>query len=429
LSVIAQDSVTGAPAQYTRPHSRCAGLSTLDNRRVFPHIWAMDRHAAYPAISDLAARARARIPRFVWEYLDAGTGSEEARARTRAAFERVTLLPSILHGEIAPDLSVSLFGQKMPLPFGIAPVGMSGLIWPDAERHLARASQDIDVPYTLSTVASQTPEVTGPLAGPHKWFQMYPPRDPEIRTDMLNRARAAGFGVLVITLDVPVASRRERQLRSGLTQPPRLTPRLMAQVALRPAWAAGMARTGMPRMRMIDDYAPDTKGLPSNAHAGYMLRTSPDESYLKWLRDAWHGPLVVKGVLDPTDVSRLERLGADAIWISNHGGRQFDAAPAPITQLPAFRDATDLPLILDGGMSGGLDILRGFALGADFVMLGRAWHYALAALGPEGPAHLAEILRRDLVANMGQMGITSPSAARGNLASPALAGGPLYPSG
>ncbi|UXX84099.1 alpha-hydroxy-acid oxidizing protein [Roseovarius pelagicus] len=361
-------------------------------------------HAKYPAISDLKVRARQRLPRFVWEYLDSGTGTEWTSAENGRALSRVTLMPSILHGEFAPDLGVNLLGQSLPLPFGIGPVGMSGLIWPDAEGHLARAAAEADIPYTLSTVASQTPEDVGPQAGDHAWFQMYPPRDPDIRTDMLNRARAAGFGTLVLTVDVPVASRRERQGRSGLTQPPRLTPRLMAQVAMRPAWAAGMAKRGMPRMKMIDSYAGQTSGLPSNQHAGYLLRTSPDWDYLHWLRDAWDGPFVVKGVLDPETVPRLEAAGVDAIWTSNHGGRQFDAAPATIDALPHLRAQTDLPIIFDGGVTGGLDILRALALGADFVMMARPWHYALAALGPVGLTHLVDMLRLDLIANMGQLG-------------------------
>ncbi len=379
----------------------------LDNATRAGQMADMDLHARYPAISDLKARARQRLPRFVWEYLDSGTGTERTSAENGRALAGVNLMPSILHGEFTPDLSVQLLGQTLPLPFGIGPVGMSGLIWPDAEAHLARAAAAAGIPYTLSTVASQTPEDVGPHAGAHAWFQMYPPRDPAIRTDMLNRARAAGFGTLVLTVDVPVASRRERQVRSGLTQPPRLTPRLMAQVAMCPAWAAGMARRGLPRMKMIDSYSGETKGLPSNGHAGYLLRTSPDWDYLHWLRDAWDGPFVVKGVLDPDMVPRLQSAGVDAIWISNHGGRQFDAAPATIDMLPALRAQTDLPLIFDGGVTGGLDILRAMALGADFVMLARPWHYALAALGPTGPEHLTDMLRLDLIANMGQLGTRS----------------------
>ncbi|WP_436399507.1 alpha-hydroxy acid oxidase [Roseobacter sp. S98] len=366
----------------------------------------MDLHSTYPGLSDLRAKARRRIPKFVWEYLDSATGSEATRHRNRTALDRVGLMPSVLHGEFTPDLSCHLLGRDLPLPFGVAPVGMSGLMWPDAEGHLARAAAGAGIPYTLSTVASQSPEDLKPYLGPEAWFQMYAPRDEDIRRDMLARARDAGFSTLVLTVDVPVASRRERQTRSGLTQPPRLTPRLLAQVAMRPAWALGMAQRGMPRMRGLEKYTPKTTtSLSSTQHAGYLLRTSPDADYVSWLRDAWEGPLVIKGVLRAEDAEPLEKRGVDALWVSNHAGRQFDAAPASIEVLPQVRAATKLPLIFDSGVEGGLDMLRALASGADFVMLGRAFHYALAALGPPGVDHLVDMLRKDLEANMGQLGV------------------------
>lgn len=366
----------------------------------------MDLHLKFPALSDLRKRAKQRLPHFVWEFVDSGTGEERTKARNRHKLDEVMLSPSILHGTIEPDVSQLFLGEKFGLPVGIAPVGMSGLIWPGAEPLLARAAAAAGIPYTLSTVASQTPEDVAPFLGDHAWFQIYPPRDPGIRADMLRRARAAGFKTLVMTVDVPVGSRRERQTRSGLTQPPKLTPRILAQIATSPAWALGMAQKGMPRMRLIDDYAAEkTKGLPSNKHAGYLLRTSPDWDYLRWLRGSWEGPMIIKGVLRADDAKALEAEGIDALWISNHAGRQFDAAPATIEVLPEIRAAVDIPLILDGGVEGGLDILRAIALGADFVMMGRGWHFALAALGKRGPAHLADILREDLKANMGQLGI------------------------
>ncbi|MFG6593049.1 alpha-hydroxy acid oxidase [Sulfitobacter sp. 1A13368] len=366
----------------------------------------MDLHATYPALSDLRSRAQSRLPKFVWEYLDSATGTEATKHRNRAALDRVGLMPSVLHGEFTPDLSVDLMGQKLPLPFGMSPLGMSGLIWPDAEAHLARAAGRAGIPFGLSTVAATCPEDVAPHLGAHGWFQLYPPRDPEIRTDMLARAKAAGFTTLVLTVDVPVASRRERQTRSGLTSPPKLTPRLMAQVAMRPTWAMGMARRGLPHMKMLDKYTEGTAtaNLPPTAHVGYLLRTAPDWDYLHWLRDHWQGPLVIKGVLRPEDATKMEKAGADAIWVSNHAGRQFDAAPASAEALPAIRAATKLPVIFDSGVESGLDILRAFALGADFVMLGRAFHFALAALGPRGVDHLIDVLARDLTANMGQLG-------------------------
>jgi L-lactate dehydrogenase (cytochrome) len=222
----------------------------------------MDLHATYPALTDLRRRAKKRIPKFVWEYLDSGTGIEATKARNRTALDRIGMMPSILDGEFTPDLSTTLFGHDMPLPFGIAPLGMSGLIWPGAEALLARAGATHGIPYSISTVATQSPEDVAPDLGKHAWFQMYPPRDPEIRTDMLERAKKAGFNALILTVDVPTASRRERQVRSGLTNPPRLTPRLLAQIATCPVWGWETARRGMPHMRGLDKYAnAATKGL------------------------------------------------------------------------------------------------------------------------------------------------------------------------
>ena len=370
---------------------------------------AMDLHAKFPGLYDLKLKARHRIPKFVWEYLDSGTGDEVTKHRNSDMFDRIKFEPSILHGEFTPDLSTTLLGQTHALPIGIAPVGMSGLMWPDAEQLLAQAAAKAGLPYCLSTVATQSPEDIAPHLGDHGWFQMYPPRDEDIRRDMLARAKAAGFKALILTVDVPVASRRERQTRSGLTQPPKLTPRLLAQVALKPTWAMGMATRGMPHMRTLDKYvqAAGDAGqgnLPSTAHIGYLLRTSPDWDYVSWLRDNWDGPLLIKGVMRAESAAKLEQLGADAIWISNHAGRQFDGAPATIEALPAVREATKLPIIFDSGIDGGLDILRAFALGADFVMLGRAFHYALGALGADGPAHLLDMLAKDMESNMGQLG-------------------------
>ncbi len=367
----------------------------------------MELDRSYPAISDLAARARRRVPHFVWEFLDSGTGSGAAMRRSRDKLAEVLFNPAVLAGEVEADLSTRFLGRDYPLPFGIAPVGMSGLIWPDAERTLARLGRDQGIPYSLSTVAAQTPETVAPHLGPEAWFQLYPPRDPEIRKDLLARFRDAGFTTLVLTADVPTASRRERQNRGGMATPPKLSPRILAQIAARPAWALGTLRQGTPRLRTIEKYTGDRGALSSTKHIGYLIRTSPDWHYLRWLRQHWDGPMMVKGVLVPGDAVRMRDEGVDAVWISNHGGRQFDAAPAPIEVLPEIRAAVgpDYPLAFDGGVRGGLDILRALALGADFVMLGRAFHYGLAAFGARGAAHVVHILREDMQSNLGQMGL------------------------
>jgi len=376
----------------------------------------MTLHNRYPAICDLKSRARRRIPHFVWEYLDSATGNEATQARNRTALDKVLFHPSILHGEFTPDLSTTFLSKTYPLPIGIAPVGMSGLIWPEAETFLAQTAAKEGIPYGLSTVATQTPEDLAPHIGDQGWFQIYPPRDADIRADMLKRAKDAGFHTLVMTVDVPVASRRERQTRGGLQQPPRLTPRLAIQAAQCPAWLMGIRKTGMPRMKLMDSYANQQSALPSTQHVGYLLRTSPDWDYVQKLRDAWDGPLIIKGVSRAQDATALEKEGVDALWVSNHAGRQFDGGLATIEILPEVRAATSLPLIMDSGIEGGLDVIRAIASGADFVMLGRAFHYSLGALGAVGPAHLLDILRQDMIANMGQLGAKTLKDLKNQLA-------------
>lgn len=373
----------------------------------------MDHHSRYLTLEDLRARARARVPHFAFAYLDTATGSGAAARRNRAALDRVLFMPSVLHGEPQPEFATRFLGQEYSLPVGMAPVGQSGLLWPGAEAMLARHAARARLPYCLSNVANAAPEEIGPLAQGHGWFQLYPPRDEAIRLDMLRRVAESGFDTLVFTVDVPVAARREAQVRGGLVQPPRLTPRIAAQCLRTPVWSLKRARAGMPRMETLMKYADDDTPRDPTKHVGYLLRTAPDWSYLDWLRAHWQGKLILKGVLRPEDARRAEAAGVDALWVSNHGGRQFDGAPAAIACLPGVRAATALPLLVDSGIESGLDVLRAVALGADMVMLGRGWLYAVCALGEEGPAHLEELLRRDLIANLGQLGVSRAEMLRG----------------
>ena len=365
----------------------------------------MDYHSKFPAVSDLKKRAQKRIPHFVWEYLDSGTGLENTRKRNRAKLDEVMFYPSVLHGDIKPNLKTTILNHEYGLPFGIAPVGMSGLIWPNAEKILAKTAAGSNIPYTLSTVASQSPEDLAPHIDKNAWFQLYPPRDAEILDDILKRVRDSGFTTLVLTVDVPDASRREKQIRGGLTHPPRLTGRLGLQAISKPVWLANTLRNGIPKMKLMQSYSNERKSLSSTAHIGYLLRTSPDINYLRNLRKKWKGNLVVKGVMRAEDARSLEQEGVNAIWVSNHAGRQFDGTYSSIEVLPKIRKVTKLPIIFDSGIEGGLDILRALSSGADFVMMGGAWHYSLGAMGTKGPNHLIDILTKDLIANMGQLGL------------------------
>jgi len=373
----------------------------------------------FPALSDVMKRAQRRVPHFAWEFLDSGTGAETTKMRNQTALDAILFSPAVLKGDLHPKLTTRFLGHTYDQPFGIAPVGMSGLIWPGAEQILARHGAHANIPYCLSTVSSQLPEDVGPHAGQNGWFQLYPPRDGDMRREILARAKASGFHTLVLTLDIPAPSRRERQLRADLTQPIKFTPRLIWQSLIRPAWALRVLQKGIPRLKLMQQYEDRVaeqiagKKLPSNNHIGYRLRCNPDMAYLARLKTEWDGPIIAKGVMHPQPAVALLNAGVDAIWVSNHGGRQFDAAPASITVLPAIRAAVgpDFPIIFDGGIRGGLDILRGFAMGADFCMLGRAYHYGLAAFGEKGAAHVSHILAEDMKSTMAQMGISTPGDA------------------
>ncbi len=388
----------------------------------------MELDYRFPAMSDLKARARRRVPRYIWEYLDSAEGNEGARARAEAALDAVELMPDILRGPVEADLGTTLLGRRYAAPFGIAPVGMSGAFWPDAEAILARTARAAEIPFCLSTVAATTPEEIAPHLGTQGWFQLYPSGDDAIRRDMLARAKEAGFHTLVLTVDVPLLSWRAREKRVRLKNPMALTPAILLQSALRPAWALGQLKRPALRPRIFDKYA-DPSAAGTEKHVGLALRVIPDWAYLETLRAEWEGPLVIKGVLDPGHVERLVAAGADAIWVSNHGGRQFEAAPAPLSALPAIREAAgpNLPILCDGSVRSGTDILRLIAHGADFVMLARAFHYGLGAAGAAGAAHVVRLLSEGLKLDMSQLGISTPGAVRGRLTAPLRQGRPFTP--
>ena len=377
----------------------------------------MDLDMRYPALSDLQAHARRRVPRFVWEYLESATGDESAHRRNAEALDAVVLKTDILGGPLKIDLTTDFLGRTISAPVGIAPVGMSGLVWPGAERTLARLAASESIPYGLSTVAAMTPEDLAPHIGDQGWFQLYPPGDPEVRADILSRARDAGFHTLVLTVDLAAASRRERQTRAQLTQPMKITPRLVLEAALRPEWSLATLRNGTPSLATLEKYADVRTARSPTAHAGYLLRTAPDWNYLKDLRDLWPGHLIVKGVLGTEPIARLIDAGVDAVWVSNHGGRQFSAAPTALDVLPAIRDAVgaDYPVICDGAVRSGTDVLRMIAKGADLVMLGRAWHWGVAARGAAGAAHVLHVLKAGMRADMAQMAISRPVDVRARL--------------
>jgi L-lactate dehydrogenase (cytochrome) len=363
----------------------------------------------YPAIEDLMKKAQKRIPNVAWEYLASGTGDEDLLERNRAAFQKINFLPRFCKGALHVDTQTELFGRKYDAPIGMAPVGLTGLMWPGLEHYLAASAQRCGIPYTLSTVATETPETVGERIGEMGWFQLYPPKDFEMAKSLLQRAQDSGFHTLVVTADVPMASKRERSKRAGLAMPPKITPRMVWEGITHPAWTFHTLMHGMPRLRTVEHYTHNNDMKFVSGFVGNRLGGTLDWDYCKALKDLWPGPVVIKGILHPEDAAKAIEIGLDGIGVSNHGGRQFNGAPAAIDALPAIVKTVDgaVPILFDSGVRTGLDIMRALYLGADFVFLGRAFVAAVAAIGQYGGDHAAHILIDDLKNNMTQLGVSN----------------------
>ncbi|MFN3262822.1 MAG: alpha-hydroxy acid oxidase [Pikeienuella sp.] len=360
------------------------------------------------SIDDLRLRARRRLPRFAFDFIDGGAESEMGLARNRSALDALTLAPRYLVDLSAYDTETTLFGKAYAAPFGIAPMGFINMAWPGADLAFARLAARERIPHAISTAASTPLEVLAEAAEGYAWFQIYVSNDREMTAHFLDRAEAAGCEALLVTVDVPTTGKRDRDIRNGLRIPFRPTPSILADLALHPRWSLGTLRAGAPHFANLSgaragDYASMTL---AEVQKRLLIADRFDWDGLKRLRERWKGPLLLKGVMRADDAEKAAAAGCDGLVVSNHGGRQADYAPASAEVLPAIAAAVAgrMTLILDSGVRRGADIARAKALGAEFALAGRAFAYGAGAGGAAGAARAFEILKTELLRTMGQIG-------------------------
>jgi L-lactate dehydrogenase (cytochrome) len=354
---------------------------------------------------DYRALAKARLPHFLFEYLDGGSYDEVTLRRNVADLQAIALKQRVLRDVSSIDLSTELFGKRWAMPVGLGPVGLSGLYARRGECQAAKAAAAANLPFTLSTVgASSLREVAA--TGHVPWYQLYFVKDRGFVAEMIARAKAAGCGALILTVDLAVPGSRYRDARAaggGLKR--------FAQLLARPEWLWDVGVHGKPHsLGNLEDIVGKRAPL-SDFQAWIHANFDPSVGWkdVGWVRAQWDGPLVIKGILDPNDAREATKSGADGVVVSNHGGRQLDGALSSARALPRIADAIagKLPILADGGVRSGLDVVRMLALGADFVLLGRAWAYALAAQGQAGVAHVLKLIEAEMRVAMALTGITN----------------------
>lgn len=392
-----------------QPASQAWGAGSAQGR-------VAERKRRLPTFSYLDAQARRRIPGFAYDFVDGGTGEHLGARRNKDAFDAIEIVPRY-GAPTALRTDVELFGRSYASPIGISPVGVDGLVWPGATILLAKAAQAARIPYITGTLASASLEQVAELCPHGAWLQLYGmPRDNHrVTFDLVERATRAGIHALVATLDAPVRSKRPRDMRNGLVVPFRPNLRTVWQVATSLPWAMALLSAGSPRFANIERYVGENASQAQAA--GFVQREIKgtfDWETLKRMRDRWDKPLIVKGVLHPEDAQQALAIGIDGILVSNHGGRQSEAAPPAIDMLPAIAEVVGqrATLLFDSGIRSGLDVARAVALGADCTFSGRAFLLGLAALGAEGGDYVAEMLTDELRVAMAQSGAHDFTALR-----------------
>lgn len=367
---------------------------------------ALKLDTRYPSIDDLRAKAKKKIPRFAFEYLDGGCNEDVNLVRNTVEIRDVQLKPNYLRKHHGSSLKTKLFGIEYDAPFGIAPVGLQGLMWPNSPEILAKAAFEHNIPFILSTVTTTSIERASELTEGKAWFQLYHPTEDRLRDDIIKRAESAACPVLVILCDVPTFGFRPRDIRNGLAMPPKMNISNILQAFGRPHWSLQTLKHGIPSFEVLKPYMP--KGLDLKQLGKFMDQTFSgrlNEEKIKPIRDMWKGKLVLKGVASEYDAEEAIRLGIDGIIVSNHGGRQLDAGQSSIKPLTKIAEkyGDQIEVMMDSGVRSGPDVARAMASGAKFTFMGRSFMYGVSALGKRGGDHAISLLKTELQQIMEQL--------------------------
>ncbi len=365
----------------------------------------------YPSVQDLKKKAKQRIPKFAFDYLEGGCNEDVNLFRNKSDLQDIILMPQYLKKHHGCDMSVNLFGHTYDAPVGIAPIGLQGLIWPNSPEILAKAALKHNIPFILSTVSTTSIERIAELSEGRSWFQLYHPTDNTLRDDIIKRIAIAQCPVLVVLVDVPSFGYRPRDIKNGLAMPPKISIRNILQAAGNPKWSIETLRSGIPGFATLKPYMP--KNLNLSRLGQFMDETFTgrvDVDKIAPIREMWKGTLVLKGIVSEEDAQKAIAVGADGIIVSNHGGRQLDAAQSTIKSLKNLSDkyGNQLKVMIDGGLRSGPDIARSLASGADFTFMGRPFMYGVGALGKKGGDHTISILKVQLQQIMEQLGCEKP---------------------
>lgn len=360
----------------------------------------------YPSIDDLRTRAQQKIPKFAFEYLDGGCNEDVNLRRNTSELREVQLKPNYLRNHRGSSTKTKLFGIEYDAPFGISPIGLQGLIWPNSAEILAKSAFNHNIPFVLSTVTTTSIERASELTEGKSWFQLYHPTEDRLRDDIIRRAEAAHCPVLVILCDVPSFGFRPRDIRNGLAMPPKMNLNNILQAFGRPHWSLQTLKHGIPGFANLLPYMP--KGLDLKQLGKFMNDTFSgrlNEEKIKPIRDMWKGKLVLKGVASHYDAEQAIRLGIDGIIVSNHGGRQLDAGESSIKPLKTIAEkyGDQIEVMMDSGIRSGPDVARALASGAKFTFMGRSFMYGVSALGNKGGDHTISLLKTELQQVMEQL--------------------------